>query len=75
MKIPELYFGELCGLTKEQSDAVLAAEAELANAGFSGKRDEILCAILNTPRENDFMPTTFKAKYLKANYRKNEPNT
>ncbi len=44
--VKEKYFGELSGISKEQSDAILCAEAELAKVGFLGKRDVILEAIL-----------------------------
>lgn len=68
MKIPELYFGELCGLTKEQSDAILAAEAELAKVGFPGKRYEILDAILNAPEIKRFSTVSIKPRHLKTNW-------
>lgn len=62
------YFGQSCGLTKEQSDAVLAVEAQLAKVGFPGKRDEILEAILKAPEPHHFAPVSFKPKTLKTNW-------
>lgn len=68
MRTPESYYGEFCGLTKEQSDAVLAAEAELARSGFPAKRDVILEAILRAPDPKHFSPVSIKPKTLKTNW-------
>ena len=68
--IPESYFGEFHGLTKQQSDAVLAVEAELAKAGFPGRRFEVLEAILRAPEPPIFVPVSLKAKKLKTNWRR-----
>ena len=64
--IKEKYFGELSGLSKEQSDAILGVEAELAKVGFPGKRDVILGAILNAPDVPFFDKIVVRPKYLKT---------
>ena len=63
----EKYFGELCGISKEQSDAILRAEIELAKAGFPGKRDVILEAMLQPSKPPMFEPIVINPKYLSVN--------